>query len=201
MTRRGVAWSKDGAFGAEFAEVTLSPDSLSAVGVSVGTEPVVYRLDYVLETAPRWVTARLALAARGDGWERTLDLRRSEAGVWRAAAESTGDDVQMPPPGGDVAELAGSLDCDLGLSPLTNTMPVLREGLLQEERSTDLLMAWVSVPDLGVHASPQRYTSLGNGVIRYESLDSDFAADIVFDSDGLVVDYPGIGRRIEPIRT
>jgi len=158
-----------------------------------------YRLDYTLETGPRWTTTRLALTARGEGWERTLDLRRSDAGVWSAAAASTGD-AALPPPGGDVELLAGALDCDLGLSPLTNTMPVLREELLEGDRSVEFLMAWVSVPDLGVHASPQRYTSLGRRLIRYESLDSDFAADIALDIDGLVVDYPGIGRRVEPIR-
>ena len=199
MTRRSVAWVKDDPFGVEFAEVTLSGDSLSAVGVSVGTEPAVYRLDYTLQTGPRWVTTRLALTARGEGWERTLDLRRSDAGVWLAVAESTGD-APLPPPGGDVAQLTGAPDCDLGLSPLTNTMPVLREELLEGDRSVEFLMAWVSVPDLGVHASPQRYTSLERRLVRYESLDSDFTADITFDSDGLVVDYPGIGRRIEPIR-
>jgi hypothetical protein len=32
--------------------------------------------------------------------------------------------------------------------------------------------------------------------VRYESLESKFKADITFDSDGLVVDYPGIGRRV-----
>ena len=84
-------------------------------------------------------------------------------------------------------------------------MPLLREELREGHRSVEFLMAWVSVPDLGVHASPQRYTSLGplpdqRHLIRYESLDSDFNADITFDSDGLVVDYPGIGRRIEPIK-
>ncbi len=78
-------------------------------------------------------------------------------------------------------------------------MPVLRHGLLRGGGPVDFLMAWVSVPDLAVSASRQRYTfvrTLGEGaVVRYESLDSDFTAEITFDRDGLVVDYPGIGRR------
>jgi hypothetical protein len=63
----------------------------------------------------------------------------------------------------------------------------------------DFVMAWVSVPDLSVHASRQRYTFVRRegdlSVIRYESRDSTFAAEVKFDSDGLVVDYPGIGHR------
>jgi hypothetical protein len=61
-------------------------------------------------------------------------------------------------------------------------------------------MAWVSVPDLAVSASRQQYTFVGNrgkvATVRYRSLDSDFVADLSFDSDGLVIDYPGLGHRI-----
>jgi hypothetical protein len=50
-----------------------------------------------------------------------------------------------------------------------------------------------------VHASRQRYTFLrqsgGVSVVRYESESRDFVADLTFDGDGLVIDYPGIGRR------
>ena len=55
------------------------------------------------------------------------------------------------------AAASGSLDCDLGLSPVTNLMPVLRHGLLSGGDAFQLTAAWVSVPDLGVHADGQRY--------------------------------------------
>lgn len=64
-------------------------------------------------------------------------------------------------------------------------------------------MAWISVPDLSVHPSPQRYIHRGRRavderLVRFEATGSgaDFVADIVFDSEGLVVDYPGIGTRV-----
>jgi uncharacterized protein len=140
------------------------------------------------------------VTAHCEGWRRTLDLRRSSSGHWTAATEADGE-PPFPPPGGDVERLAGAMDCDLARSPLTNTMPVLRHDLLRTGRSVELLMAWVSVPDLGVHPSPQRYTSLGTRPdgrhrIRYESLDGPFTAEVAFDADGLVVDYPGIARRL-----
>jgi hypothetical protein len=107
-------------------------------------------------------------------------------------------DVDLPPAGADPATLAGALDCDLGLSPLTNTMPVLRHGLLSGGGPVDLLMAWVSVPDLSVQADAQRYTFVrpaaeGGAVVNYSS--DGFTADISFDATGLVIDYPGIGSR------
>jgi len=33
-------------------------------------------------------------------------------------------------------------------------------------------------------------------VLRYEAIDGTFAANITVDRDGLVVDYPGIARRL-----
>ena len=72
-------------------------------------------------------------------------------------------------------------------------------------------MVWISVPDLGRHPSRQRYTHLeargrDERAIRFEAIGADFVADIVFDPEGLVVDYPGIARRIRgrppsPMRT
>jgi hypothetical protein len=248
MRQRAIAWSKEDPAGVEFAEVTLGDGAMFASGVAVGGEPRAYRLDYILETGPGYVTTRLQVTARGQGWRRTLDLRRDPVGAWTAATTAEGDPPEgLTPPGpaaadahpgaaapaamdadpgpggaapgdpgsaapgdpgsaapgadGRIGWLDGALDCDLGLSPLTNSMPALRHGLLEGDGTADLLMAWVSVPDLSVHAAPQRYTALrdladGGRLIRFESLDSTFTAELAFDADGLVVDYPGIGRRL-----
>ncbi len=202
MKRRSVGWAKEASYGTEFVEATLLPDAMSASGVAIGGDPVPYRLDYALETGSGFVTTRLALTTRGEGWRRSLELRREGSGEWTAATSAEGEPpVPLPEPGGALDRLAGALDCDLALSPLTNTMPVLRHGLLREGGPAGFLMAWVSVPGLGVHPSQQRYTAVrdldgGHRLIRYESLDSPFSADLTFDPDGLVVEYPGIGRRL-----
>lgn len=200
MKTRSIVWEKEAGPALEFAEVTLSPDAFDAVGVAIGSQPVPYRLDYALETTADFVTARLYLTARGEGWRRTLDLQRSASGDWTATGEAEGS-LDLPPPGGDTRGLSGALDCDLQDSPLTNTMPVLRHGLLEQDGSFDFVMAWVAVPSLAIHASPQRYTALrdlpgGRRLIRYEGLDSDFSAELTFDPDGLLIDYPGLGHRI-----
>jgi hypothetical protein len=198
---RSVAWSKADPFGAEFVEVRLARDELSAVGVALGSTPVPYRLDYTLETTSAFVTARLRVTSRGDGWVRALDLRRTSAGVWEATWEEDG----VSPVGqatSEVAALQDALDVDLGLSPFFNTMPVLRHGLHRSGGSVDFVMAWVSVPDLAVHRSPQRYSFVRaiddqRSVVRFESTNGDgFVADIVYDAAGLVVEYPGIGTRM-----
>ncbi len=190
---------KDDPFGIEFAEIAIADDRLSAVGVAIGTQPLPYRLDYQLETGSEFVTTRLSVTSVGDGWRRELDLHRDIEGAWRAATSEEGH-LDLPPAGIDTAGLQAALDCDLGLSPVTNMMPILRHNLLQGEGAIEFTMAWVSVPGLSVRADGQRYVHVSSGparhVIRYEAADRTFAADITLDADGVVIDYPAIARRL-----
>ena len=198
--RRAVAWVKDDPFGVEFAEIEIRRDHFQAQGVAVGSTPLPYRLDYELETATDFITSRLRVTSRGEAWRRDLDLRRDAHGAWSIAADQEGQ-IDLPPAGGDPATLTGALDCDLGLSPVTNMMPILRHGLLDGGVPIELTMAWVAVPALAVQADGQRYRHLrstaDHHVIRYEAVDGSFAADITVDADAVVIDYPGIARRLE----
>jgi hypothetical protein len=193
-------WAKEEPFpGSELADATIGEDRLSAKGTAIGANPVPYRLEYELETAEGFVTTRLWVRTEGKGWRRELDLRRLSSGDWVWKAGSEGD-PGFSSLGGSRADTEGALDCDLGLSPLTNSMPVLRHRLHHGGGPVDFLMAWVSVPDLAVHPSRQRYTFLRREddarVVRYESRGGDFMSDLRFDDDGLVIDYPKLARRI-----
>jgi uncharacterized protein len=193
-----AAWVKDDPFGVEFAEIALVP-RFRAEGVAIGVGPVPYRLDYSLETGPGPVASLLHVNSWGEGWRRSVDLRRGQDGAWSVKAEHEGR-VDLPPPGGDPVALTGSLDVDIARSPVTNTVPILRHGLADGGGPIELTVAWVSVPDLGVHADGQRYTFIraerDGSMIRFEAVDGMFAADISLDTDGIVLDYPGIARRL-----
>jgi hypothetical protein len=142
MASRAIVWVKEEPLGAEFADVVIARGRLTAAGIAVGSAPAGYRLDYELETLSDFVTSGLMVNARGEGWSRHLDLRRLRSGRWTARTRSRGK-LDLPPPGGDMARLADALDCDLALSPLTNSMPVLRHGLLDGGGPLEFLMAWV----------------------------------------------------------
>jgi hypothetical protein len=195
MPTRAAVWLKNEQTGCEFAEIAFEPDRLTARGVAIGSTPIPYRMDYVLETGAAFVTMLLDISSQGAGWSRRLVLRGDGAGSWQIDADVEGN-ADLPAPGGNPAVLAGALDCDLGLSPVTNLMPILRHGLLSGVGQAELTAAWVSVPDLRVQPDGQRYTSAGANLIRYDALDGSFSAMITVDDDGLVVDYPGIARRI-----
>jgi len=82
---------------------------------------------------------------------------------------------------------------DLGWSPLFNSLPVMRDGLLVPGPARDYVMRWVDVPSLEVTRSEQQYEPLGDGLVRFRS--GSFTAEIQFDEHELVLDYPGIARR------
>jgi hypothetical protein len=95
-------------------------------------------------------------------------------------------------------QLDGADFFDLGWSPLFNSLPVIRDHLLEPGPPRDYLMRWVDVPSLEVSASEQRYHPLGDGRVRFRA--GDFTSDLRFDTDGFVVSYPGIGARPQPSR-
>jgi uncharacterized protein len=83
---------------------------------------------------------------------------------------------------------------DVFASPFFNSLPVMRDGLLEPGRARDYVMRFVGVPELDVVRSEQRYDPRGGRVVRYSS--ASFAADIEFDADGFVTIYHGFLERL-----
>ena len=193
-----LVWAGTDEWRAEQAEVDTT-GGFAARGVQLGVVPLPYRLEYRLETAGPWLTRTLRVGASGDGWARSLLLTSDLEGAWTCEATAQGQ-AELPAAGGSVAALTGARDCDLGFSPLTNTMPVRRHRLHREAGAVELVVAWVSVPDLHVHASVQRYehlrTTPAGAVVRFSS--DDVVADLLLDADGFVAGYPGLARRVSP---
>ena len=178
-----MVWSGLDGWRADGAYVRIEEDGrLSAHGTQFGADP--YRLDYHLHTGPDFVTESLDLSMLRGGALKRLRLERRPDGSWSA------DDNPLP-------EVEGALDCDLGLCPLTNTMPVLRERLLEPgAMPQEFVMAWVAVPDLTVHRSEQRYEPIDERHVRYVGRHRSFEGVLELDSDGLVVRYPELAERV-----
>ena len=82
---------------------------------------------------------------------------------------------------------------DVFASPFFNSLPVMRDGLL-EAGPPDYVMQFVRVPELRVVRSDQRNEPRGGRVVHYSS--GSFAADISFDADGFVTLYEGFLERV-----
>lgn len=189
---RVLVWQGLEEWTAETARIELSGNGVFARGVQIAADPYPYRLDYELDARDDWVTRSLRIDLDCENGPRRLVLERDQAGRWSANGEQQ-------------AELDAALDCDLMRSPVTNLMPIRRERLHERSGTTDLVVAWVSVPDLVVHVYPQRYEHVvgaanGDGaVVRFvdRGPSEGFVSELVLDADGLVVEYPQVARRVE----
>lgn len=205
MAKHSIVWVKTD--GAEQVDIELADSRLIAEGMAIGSNPLPYRLEYTLTTTDQYVTRELYVRTYGNDpdlgtWERSLILTRSEAGKWSCSTHYKGQ-VQLPIPGGDLTALDDVNDCDLGLSPLTNTLPIKRIWDSKGIGSFPFVMAWVSVPDLQVKADRQTYTF--NTVSPEETTYIQYASErwnnrLKVDVDGFIIDYPEIGSMTAHIK-
>ena len=143
-----------------------------------------FRIEYEVAWDERWRTAGVDLAVvRGDG-RRRLRLEQHD-GVWR---EEVG-------PGEEIPSLRGCVDVDIWPTPFTNTFPIRRLGLAMGERR-EIDVALIDGVNATVTRGSQAYTRLDRSVFRFESVGSDFVADLTVDPTGLVLDYPGLFTRL-----
>lgn len=102
-------------------------------------------------------------------------------------------------------EFDGCIDIDITATPFTNTLPIRRIDW-EVGQSEDLKMLYITVPELTLSVSRQRYTCLEKsaegGLFKFEVIEDDgstsFEALLPVDADGLVIDYPGLFKRLMP---
>ncbi len=188
-----VAWrGEDDPSRHDRAVVRFAAAGMTAHGASVTDD---YALAWSLDALDGWCTRELRVSVHGDGWSRTLVLARAADATWTAEAATRG--APALPDAGIVRpdELAGADDCDLGLCPVTNTMPIRRLRLQHGEvPPTPLVMAMVEVPWLRVVRSEQLYRSVSADAVGFRS--GGFHAVLGVDEDGLVTDYPSLATRV-----
>jgi hypothetical protein len=143
-----------------------------------------WAVQYSIVVNDEWRTQSARVAGRSETGARELTVETS-GGIWRVNGE--------PAP-----QLDGCLDVDLEASALTNAFPVHRLGL-EVGQAADAPAAYVRAPDLRVERLEQRYMRVDDDGRRerydYTAPGLDFAAQLVYDEFGLVLDYPGIALR------
>jgi hypothetical protein len=140
-----------------------------------GERPV--EIHYAVTVDSTWtttdVTARVTFAGSGP-----QELRRLSA-LWSGTSRPS--------------EYRSCVDVDLGFTPATNTLPIRRLGLRVGEEA-EIEAAWLTWPDLDVRPARQAYARLTEN--RYRYTQDDFAAELVVDEEGLVLDYEGLWRAV-----
>jgi hypothetical protein len=141
----------------------------------------IWAVSYRIELDPAWRTIRAEVTGRSPSGKRTTRLARLDGDHW------TVDGVPVP-------ELDGCADVDLESSAVTNTLPIHR-GEFPPGEPVPCPAAYVRF-DLSVQRLEQTYTARSRGRFDYVSPAFDFVAELRYDESGLIVDYPGIARRV-----
>jgi hypothetical protein len=142
------------------------------------------RLGYRLTWDWAWRLSAAELTAVTQHGTRSLVLHTDGQGHWQH-----GD-------GRTIGELDGCIDIDIWPTPFTNSFPIRRARMAIGERQ-EFRMAWLFAPDLTVRPQAQAYTRLAERLYRFDNLDgSGFTAELPVDDDGIVLDYPGLFRRV-----
>jgi uncharacterized protein len=140
---------------------------------------------YRIETDAGWITRRARITGRTIAGSRETVLEADGSRRWAV------DGASAP-------ELDGCLDVDLESSAMTNTLPVHRLGL-PAGGVASVPAAYVRAGELSTGRLEQNYQRIadegGHQRYDYAAPAFGFTARLVYDSTGLVLDYPGIARR------
>jgi hypothetical protein len=120
--------------------------------------------------------------------ERQISVRRTEDGIWLI---DRGEGVER-------SEFDGATDVDVAGAVTFTALPIRRLGLHRKMGEAELPVLYISTPDLSVSIVRQTYRTVEitdtGAVINYKDEHRD--ADIVVDSDGLPLTYPGVADRL-----
>jgi hypothetical protein len=114
---------------------------------------------------------------------------------WSGAPEFVSDGSGNWVDGSGIPQPRRAIDIDISATPFINTLPIWRASLKTDE-SGEIVGVYVRSPELAVETDRRRYTCLGQGRYRYDSLDSDFTREIEVNDRDLITTYPGLFRRI-----
>ncbi|HEY5841604.1 MAG TPA: putative glycolipid-binding domain-containing protein [Mycobacterium sp.] len=175
----------------ESVRVQLSGNRIKAYGriVSAATESTpAFSASYDLVTDETGGTKRLSMSVTLAERERQLSIARDEENMW-LVQDHSGQTSR--------ATYDGAMDVDVVFSPFFNALPIRRTGLYKRADSVSLPVVYVWLPELTVKSQTISYTSTGDDGGEGIKLVSPVAdTTITVDSEGFIVDYPGLAERI-----
>jgi uncharacterized protein len=193
ITRKGtiLTWQGVGAPRLESVRLLVADSRLKASGRLIAAadgDDDAFSTSFEAATDASGAFSRLLIRATSAEDECQISVNRTDDGVWLV------DRGQ----GAERSTFGGALDIDVAGAVLFNALPIRRLGLHREAGEHQLPVVYVSLPDLSVHVSQQTYTTVSIGeessVVNYR--DETFSADLTVDSNGFVIEYPGLTRRV-----
>lgn len=143
-----------------------------------------FSASYDLVTDDAGATKRLSMTVTLAERERQLSIARDEENMW-LVQHHTGESRR--------AAYDGALDVDVVFSPFFNALPIRRTGLYRRSDSISCPVVYVRLPELSVESALISYSSAEDGIKLHSPVAE---TTISVDSDGFILDYPGLAERI-----
>ena len=171
----------------ESVRVQLSGNRIKAYGRIVAaatpSHPA-FSASYDLVTDETGATKRLSMTVTLAERERQLSIARDEENMW-LVQHHTGESSR--------AAYGGALDVDVVFSPFFNALPIRRTGLYERSESVVLPVGYVRLPELSVEEVTISYSSAPDGIKLHSPVAE---TTVTVDSEGFILDYPGLAERI-----
>ena len=174
----------------ESVRVHLTGNRIKAYGrivaAATASHPA-FSASYDLVTDEAGATKRLSLTVTLAERERQLSIARDEENMW-LVQDHSGQSKR--------AAYDGALDVDVIFSPFFNALPIRRTGIYQRTESVAVPVVYVRLPELSVDAVTISYSSAGRAAAGIKLHSPVAETTITVDSDGFILDYPGLAERI-----
>jgi uncharacterized protein len=144
-----------------------------------------FNIEYWIEVDMQWQVKRFIITDQLCA-NTKMEMHTDRNGKWYTADNT------------EITELEGCYDIDISLTPFTNTLPIRRLDLKKGEHiPIDVL--YVKLPEFSFSKVRQYYTLLDKDRYLYEGVFRDFRAELAVDENKMVIDYPGLAKRLYPI--
>lgn len=183
LSLKTVRWRPVEGEGLEHLTVRNTDASIHVESVLIGSEAgETFGIHYQIDCDADWHVRTFAVRSTSGN---RLEMQSDGQGHWQL-----GDGTPQP-------QFDGCIDIDFTGTPFSNTLPIRRLDLAPSDGSIRLRVLYVPFATLRPLADNQIYTCLDRGrKYRYEAADRPFIADLQVDSDGFVIDYPGLFERV-----
>ena len=150
-------------------------------------EGKIYTVEYRIQTNLDWETVLFEIKSRHSNEVRLIRFEGDGKGNWISDGKT-------------VSQFSGCIDVDISLTPFTNTLPIRRLNLSQNQ-AREIKVIYCDILKRQLKPVRQKYTRISNSNYHFENVPNDFESTIEIDEEGFVVDYPSLFVRTAILQT
>lgn len=183
-----LLWEGREYYSLENCLVNISDTDLETNSTIIGKYgDIIYLLRYRINTNQYWETTFLELHTQLNNNKNHFIFEGDGKGNWLLN-------------GKPADKFNGCIDVDIPLTPFTNTLPIKRLKLTQNEEQ-QIQVIYLNILEGEIKPAKQKYICVSDSEYHYENIPNDFEANISVDEFGLVVDYPSLFVRTAFLKT